>query len=147
MIKTVDLYKSFGDLEVLKGINEHVDEGEVVSIIGPSGGGKSTFLRCLNMLEKPDSGQIFFEGVDITANKVDIDLHRQKMGMVFQHFNVFPHLTVLQNVTLAPTLVKKLSKAEAEERAMELLNRVGLAGKANEKSKNSWQTSRKKLPA
>ena len=134
MIKTVDLYKSFGDLEVLKGINEHVDEGEVVSIIGPSGGGKSTFLRCLNMLEKPDSGQIFFEGVDITANKVDIDLHRQKMGMVFQHFNVFPHLTVLQNVTLAPTLVKKLSKAEAEERAMELLNRVGLAGKANEKS-------------
>ena len=107
MIKTVDLYKSFGDLEVLKGINEHVDEGEVVSIIGPSGGGKSTFLRCLNMLEKPDSGQIFFEGVD---------------------------LTVLQNVTLAPTLVKKLSKAEAEERAMELLNRVGLAGKANEKS-------------
>ena len=121
MIKTVDLYKSFGDLEVLKGINEHVDEGEVVSIIGPSGGGKSTFLRCLNMLEKPDSGQIFFEGVDITANKVDIDLHRQKMGMVFQHFNVFPHLTVLQNVTLAPTLVKKLSKAEAEERAMELL--------------------------
>ena len=134
MIKTVDLYKSFGDLEVLKGINEHVDEGEVVSIIGRSGGGKSTFLRCLNMLEKPDSGQIFFEGVDITANKVDIDLHRQKMGMVFQHFNVFPHLTVLQNVTLAPTLVKKLSKAEAEERAMELLNRVGLAGKANEKS-------------
>ncbi len=134
MIKTVDLYKSFGDLEVLKGINEHVDEGEVVSIIGPSGGGKSTFLRCLNLLEKPDSGQIFFEGVDITANKVDIDLHRQKMGMVFQHFNVFPHLTVLQNVTLAPTLVKKLSKAEAEERAMELLNRVGLAGKANEKS-------------
>ena len=111
-----------------------MDEGEVVSIIGPSGGGKSTFLRCLNMLEKPDSGQIFFEGVDITANKVDIDLHRQKMGMVFQHFNVFPHLTVLQNVTLAPTLVKKLSKAEAEERAMELLNRVGLAGKANEKS-------------
>ena len=134
MIKTVDLYKSFGDLEVLKGINEHVDEGEVVSIIGPSGGGKSTFLRCLNMLEKPDSGQIFFEGVDITANKVDIDLHRQKMGMVFQHFNVFPHLSVLENVTLAPTLVKKLSKAEAEERAMELLNRVGLASKANEKS-------------
>ena len=134
MIKTVDLYKSFGDIEVLKGINAHVDAGDVVAIIGPSGGGKSTFLRCLNMLEKPDSGQIFFEGVDITANKVDIDLHRQKMGMVFQHFNVFPHLTVRQNVTLAPTLVKKLSKAEAEERAMELLNRVGLAGKANEKS-------------
>ena len=142
MIKTVDLYKSFGDLEVLKGINEHVDEGEVVSIIGPSGGGKSTFLRCLNMLEKPDSGQIFFEGVDITANKVDIDLHRQKMGMVFQHFNVFPHLTVLQNVTLAPTLVKKLSKAEAEERAMELLNRVGLAGKANEKKRKPFRRAK-----
>ena len=91
MIQTIDLYKSFGDLEVLKGINEHIDEGEVVSIIGPSGGGKSTFLRCLNLLEKPDSGKIFFEGVDITASKVDIDLHRQKMGMVFQHFNVFPH--------------------------------------------------------
>ena len=134
MIQTVDLYKSFGELEVLKGINEHVDEGEVVSIIGPSGGGKSTFLRCLNLLEKPDSGQIFFEGVDITANKVDIDLHRQKMGMVFQHFNVFPHLSVLENVTLAPTLVKKLPKAEANDRAMELLSRVGLASKANEKS-------------
>ena len=134
MIQTVDLCKSFGELEVLKGINEHVDEGEVVSIIGPSGGGKSTFLRCLNLLEKPDSGQIFFEGVDITANKVDIDLHRQKMGMVFQHFNVFPHLSVLENVTLAPTLVKKLPKAEANDRAMELLSRVGLASKANEKS-------------
>ncbi len=134
MIQTVDLYKSFGELKVLKGINEHVDEGEVVSIIGPSGGGKSTFLRCLNLLEKPDSGQILFEGVDITASKVDIDLHRQKMGMVFQHFNVFPHLSVLENVTLAPTLVKKLTKAEANDRAMELLNRVGLAEKANEKS-------------
>ena len=134
LIKTVDLHKSFGKLHVLKGVSETIHTGETVSIIGPSGGGKSTFLRCLNLLEKPDSGQIFFEGVDITANKVDIDLHRQKMGMVFQHFNVFPHLTVLQNVTLAPTLVKKLSKAEAEERAMELLNRVGLAGKANEKS-------------
>lgn len=134
MIRTVDLYKSFGELEVLKGINEHVDEGEVISIIGPSGGGKSTFLRCLNLLEKPDSGQIFFEGVDIADKQVDIDLHRQKMGMVFQHFNVFPHLSVLENVTLAPTLVKKLSKAEANEKAMELLNRVGLAGKADEKS-------------
>lgn len=134
MIRTVDLYKSFGDLEVLKGINEHVDEGEVISIIGPSGGGKSTFLRCLNLLEKPDSGQILFEGVDISDKQVDIDLHRQKMGMVFQHFNVFPHLSVLENVTLAPTLVKKLSKAEATEKAMELLNRVGLANKADEKS-------------
>ncbi len=132
MIKTVDLYKNFGDLQVLKGINEHVSPGEVISIIGPSGGGKSTFLRCLNMLETPDSGQIFFEGVDITSEKVDIDLHRQKMGMVFQHFNVFPHLSVLENVTLAPTVVKKIAKSEANEQAMELLNRVGLAEKANE---------------
>lgn len=132
MIETVDLYKSFGDLKVLKGINEHVSQGEVVSIIGPSGGGKSTFLRCLNMLETPDSGQIFFEGVDITSEKVDIDLHRRKMGMVFQHFNVFPHLTVAENITLAPTVVKKISKNEANEQAMELLNRVGLADKAGE---------------
>ena len=132
MIETVDLYKSFGDLKVLKGINEHVSQGEVVSIIGPSGGGKSTFLRCLNMLETPDSGQIFFEGVDITSEKVDIDLHRRKMGMVFQHFNVFPHLTVAENITLAPTVVKKISKNEAKEQAMELLNRVGLADKAGE---------------
>ncbi len=132
MIQTVDLYKSFGDLQVLKGISEHVAPQEVISIIGPSGGGKSTFLRCLNMLETPDSGQIFFEGVDITNEKVDIDIHRQKMGMVFQHFNVFPHLSVLENVTLAPTVVKKIAKNEANEQAMELLNRVGLAEKAND---------------
>ncbi len=134
MIKTVDLYKSFGDLQVLKGINEHIAPQEVISIIGPSGGGKSTFLRCLNMLETPDSGQIFFEGVDITNEKVDIDLHRQKMGMVFQHFNVFPHLSVLENITLAPTVVKKIPKNEMEERAMEFLNRVGLADKAAERA-------------
>jgi len=132
MIQTIDLYKSFGDLQVLKGINEHVAPQEVISIIGPSGGGKSTFLRCLNMLETPDSGSIIFEGVDITSEKVDIDLHRQKMGMVFQHFNVFPHLSVLENVTLAPTVVKKIAKNEANEQAMELLNRVGLADKAME---------------
>ena len=132
MIKTVDLYKSFGDLQVLKGISEHVAPKEVVSIIGPSGGGKSTFLRCLNMLETPDSGEIWFNGVDILKNKVDIDIHRQKMGMVFQHFNVFPHLSVKENITLAPTLVKKMPKNEADERAMELLNRVGLADKALE---------------
>ena len=132
MIKTVDLCKSFGDLQVLKGINEHVSQGEVVSIIGPSGGGNSTFLRCLNMLETPDSGQIFFEGVDITSEKINIDLHRRKMGMVFQHFNVFPHLSVEENITLAPTIVKKMPKNEAKERAMELLNRVGLADKAAE---------------
>ena len=132
MIETVDLCKSFGDLQVLKGINEHVSQGEVVSIIGPSGGGKSTFLRCLNMLETPDSGQIFFEGVDITSEKINIDLHRRKMGMVFQHFNVFPHLSVEENITLAPTIVKKMPKNEAKEMAMELLNRVGLADKAAE---------------
>lgn len=132
MIKTINLHKSFGDLEVLKGINEHIKPGEAVSIIGPSGGGKSTFLRCLNMLETPDEGQILFEGVDITNEKLDIDLHRRKMGMVFQHFNIFPHLTVLENITLAPITVKKLSKAQANEKAMELLNRVGLADKANE---------------
>ena len=134
ILQVIDLCKSFHKLEVLKNISVSFNKNEVVSIIGPSGGGKSTFLRCLNLLEKPDSGQIFFEGVDITANKVDIDLHRQKMGMVFQHFNVFPHLSVLENVTLAPTLVKKLPKAEANDRAMELLSRVGLASKANEKS-------------
>lgn len=132
MIQTIDLCKSFGDLQVLKGITEHVSPQEVISVIGPSGGGKSTFLRCLNMLETPDSGKILFEGVDITSEKVDIDLHRQKMGMVFQHFNVFPHLSVLENVTLAPTIVKKKDKAEATEQAMELLNRVGLAEKAND---------------
>lgn len=132
MIQTVDLYKSFGNLQVLKGINEHIAPKEVVTIIGPSGGGKSTFLRCLNLLETPDSGKILFEGVDIVKDKVDIDLHRQKMGMVFQHFNIFPHLSVKENITLAPTLVKKISAAEANEQAMELLNRVGLVDKADE---------------
>ncbi len=142
LIQTVDLHKSFGDLHVLKGVNEYIKPKEVVSIIGSSGGGKSTFLRCLNMLETPDSGEIWFEGTDILANKVDIDLHRQKMGMVFQHFNVFPHLSVLDNITLAPTLVKKLSKTEANEQAMELLNRVGLTDKANE-SANSLSGGQK----
>ena len=131
MIKTVDLYKSFGELQVLKGINEHIAPQEVVSIIGPSGGGKSTFLRCLNMLETPDSGQIFFEGVDITSEKVDIDLHRQKMGMVFQHFNLFPNMTVLGNMTSAPVKILKKPKSEAEEKALELLDRVGLKDRAD----------------
>ncbi|WP_199715033.1 amino acid ABC transporter ATP-binding protein [Acutalibacter sp. 1XD8-33] len=130
MIKTVDLHKSFGKLQVLKGVSEVIHAGEVVSVIGPSGGGKSTFLRCLNLLETPEQGQIFFEGVEITGRKVDIDRHRQKMGMVFQHFNVFPHLSVKKNVTLAPTLVKGISQAEADKKAMELLERVGLADKA-----------------
>ena len=129
LIQTGELHKSFGKLHVLKGVSETVHSGETVSIIGPSGGGKSTFLRCLNLLEVPDKGQIFFEGEEITAKKVDIDLHRQKMGMVFQHFNVFPHLSVRKNITLAPMLVKKISKDEANAKAEELLERVGLLEK------------------
>ena len=132
MIKTVNLHKSFGDLHVLTGVNEVIKKGEVVSIIGPSGGGKSTFLRCLNLLEKPEKGQIFFDGVEITGKNVNIDLHRQKMGMVFQQFNVFPHLTVEKNITLAPVKLKKKAPAEASEMAKELLNRVGLIDKLNE---------------
>ena len=129
LIKTVDLHKSFGKLHVLKGVSETIHTGETVSIIGPSGGGKSTFLRCLNLLEVPDNGHIFFEGQEITGKKVDIDLHRQKMGMVFQHFNVFPHLSVRKNITLAPTLVKKMDKDAANAKAEELLERVGLLEK------------------
>ena len=132
MIKTVDLHKSFGDLHVLIGVNEVINKGEVVSIIGPSGGGKSTFLRCLNLLEKPEKGQIFFEGEEITGKKVNIDIHRQKMGMVFQQFNVFPHLTVEKNITLAPVKLKKKTPEEAAEMAKELLNRVGLIDKLDE---------------
>ncbi|MDD6187413.1 MAG: amino acid ABC transporter ATP-binding protein [Oscillospiraceae bacterium] len=132
MIKVNNLHKSFGELEVLKGIDAHIEKGEVVSIIGPSGGGKSTFLRCLNMLETPTSGTIIFEGTDITNEKTDINVHRQKMGMVFQHFNVFPHLTVLENITLAPVTLKKKTPEEAKKQAMALLERVGLADKAGE---------------
>ena len=132
LIHVEDLKKRFGRLDVLNGITEDIREGEVVSIIGPSGGGKSTFLRCLNLLEKPTSGKIVFEGVELTSKKVNLDLHRQKMGMVFQHFNVFPHLTVLENITIAPTLEKKVPKAEAEQKAMELLKMVGLEDKRDE---------------
>ena len=132
IIEVKDLHKSFGQLQVLKGVTEHIEKGEVVSVIGPSGGGKSTFLRCLNLLEVPTGGQIFFEGVDITAKGIDINQHRQKMGMVFQHFNVFPHMTVGQNITMAPTLLGKKSQAEADEMAKELLNTVGLYEKINE---------------
>ena len=132
MIKVENLHKSFGELEVLKGVSEHIKKGEVVSIIGASGSGKSTFLRCLNMLEEPQSGSIIFEGVDITQEKVNIDVHRQKMGMIFQHFNVFPHMTVGKNITMAPTLLGKKSEAEANEMAKELLNTVGLYEKINE---------------
>lgn len=132
IIRVEDLHKSFGSLQVLKGVTEHVSKGEVVSIIGPSGGGKSTFLRCLNLLEVPNSGHIYFEGVDITDKNVDINLHRQKMGMVFQHFNVFYNLTVGKNITLAPTLLGKKTQAEADEMAKELLDRVGLYDKINQ---------------
>lgn len=132
LIQVKNLCKSFGDLQVLKGINEEIHEGEVVSIIGPSGSGKSTFLRCLNLLEVPTSGQVIFEGTDITDKKVDITLHRQKIGMVFQHFNVFPHLTVLENITLAPVLNKKMTQAEAEEEGKKLLDKVGLLDKSSE---------------
>ena len=132
LIKTVDLHKSFGDLHVLTGVNQTIHKGEVVSIIGPSGGGKSTFLRCLNLLEKPEKGQIFFNGAEITGKNVDIDKHRQKMGMVFQQFNVFPHLTVAENITLAPKLLRGMSDADANNLAKELLTRVGLLDKFDE---------------
>lgn len=132
LIKVENLHKKFGDLEVLKGIDTEVKKGEVVSIIGPSGGGKSTFLRCLNLLEEPTDGKIYFDGTEITAKGVDVNKHRQKMGMVFQHFNVFPHLTVLENITLAPVTLKKKTPEEAKKQAMALLERVGLADKADE---------------
>lgn len=132
IIKVENLCKGFGELKVLRNINQHVNMGEVVSIIGPSGSGKSTFLRCLNLLEVPDSGKITFEGAEITDKKIDIDKHRQKMGMVFQHFNVFPNMTVLENITLAPVLEKKVPKEQAQEEAEELLKKVGLLEKKDE---------------
>ncbi len=132
MIRVENLHKSFGNLEVLKGVSEHIKKGEVISIIGASGGGKSTFLRCLNLLETPEQGSIYFDGVDIVKEKTNIDVHRQKMGMVFQHFNVFPHKTVLENITLAPVMLKKRTKEEAIKKAERLLDRVGLLDKKNE---------------
>ena len=129
MIYVKDLYKSFGKNEVLKGIDEHITKGEVVVVIGPSGSGKSTFLRCLNLLEMPTSGKITFEDKDITAKSTNIDVMREKMGMVFQQFNLFPHKTVCENICLAPIKVKKLSKVDAKERAMTLLEKVGLVEK------------------
>lgn len=131
LIKTENLQKSFGKIEVLKGINTEIKKGEVVVIIGPSGSGKSTFLRTLNLLEEPTGGHIYFEGTDITDPKVNINIHRQKMGMVFQQFNLFPNMTVLKNMTIAPVKLKKATKAEAEERALSLLERVGLKDRAN----------------
>ncbi len=130
MIKVSGLKKSFGELEVLKGIDQHVKKGEKVVIIGPSGSGKSTFLRCLNLLETPTEGEILIEGESITHPKTDVNKIREKMGMVFQQFNLFPHLSIMENITLAPIKVKKMSKADAEKRGMELLKRVGLEDKA-----------------
>ena len=132
LIRVNDLRKTFNeDLHVLCGISDEIRKGEVVVIVGPSGSGKSTYLRSLNLLEIPTSGQIFFEGVDITDKHTDIDKHRQKMGMVFQHFNLFPHKTILENITLAPIKLLKKSKEEAEKKGMELLEMVGLTEKAN----------------
>ena len=131
LIKVDNLCKSFGETEVLKGINAEIDKGDVMVVIGASGSGKSTFLRCLNLLEEPTSGSIYFEGVDITDFSIDINIHRQKMGMVFQQFNLFPHMTVLRNLTLGPMKLLKQTKEEAEANAMRLLDRVGLADRAN----------------
>ena len=132
MIRTENLHKSFGDLHVLQGVDQTIRKGEVVSIIGPSGGGKSTFLRCLNLLEKPEEGKIFFQGTEITGKGVNIDIHRQKMGMVFQHFNIFPHLSVAENITLAPKMLRGLSEGQANDLARDLLDRVGLLSKFDE---------------
>ena len=132
MIQVVGLKKNFGKLPVLCGIDQTIYEREVVSIIGPSGSGKSTFLRCLNLLERPDEGQVFFEGDEITGKKVKIDAYRQKIGMVFQHFHVFPHLKVIDNIALAPVLEKKMPKDEARSMAETLLRRVGLYDKRDE---------------
>ena len=131
MIEVKNLRKSFDGTEVLKGINETINKGDVACIIGPSGSGKSTFLRCLNLLEIPTGGQIIFEGENLTAKGVDLNLHRQKMGMVFQQFHLFPHMTVIDNLTMAPVLLKKATKAQAEKKGMELLERVGLADRAS----------------
>ena len=132
LIKVDDVHKVYANnLHALNGVSETISKGEVVVIVGPSGSGKSTFLRSLNLLEVPTSGHIYFEGVDITSKATDINKHRQKMGMVFQHFNLFPHKTILENITLAPIKLLKKSKEEAEKEAMELLNRVGLEQKAN----------------
>lgn len=130
MIRVENLTKSFKEHEVLKGIDYSVNKGDVISLIGPSGGGKSTFLRCLNLLEKPTGGHIYFEGTDLTAKGVDIDRYREKIGFVFQQFNLFSHMTVLENMTVAPVMLKKKTKEEAEERSLKLLERVGLRSKA-----------------
>ena len=132
MIEVQNLHKYFGELEVLKGINARITDGECICVIGPSGGGKSTFLRCINLLEVPTKGDILIDGVSVMHNLRQLDKMRQKVGMVFQQFNLFPHMTVLKNITLAPVKLKKMTASEAGDKAMELLNRVGLADKANE---------------
>lgn len=131
IISTRGLKKSFEKLNVLNGIDIDIYKGDVLCVIGASGSGKSTFLRCLNLLEQPTGGSIYFDGIDLTGSKVDLNQHRQKMGMVFQQFNLFPHLTILKNLTLAPTMLKKVPQEEAEAKAMALLSRVGLADRAD----------------
>ncbi len=133
MIDVIDLEKHFGGNNVLNGINTTIHKGDVVCVIGPSGSGKSTFLRCLNMLEKPTGGKIVFEGDDLMDPKIDLNAHRQKMGMVFQQFNLFPHMTIMENLTVAPVLLKKFSKEDAKKKALELLERVGLADRAGDR--------------
>lgn len=131
MIEVKDLHKNFGSLTVLQGITETISQGDKAAIIGPSGSGKSTFLRCLNLLEKPTGGEIWFEGRNIAAKGCDIDVVRQRMGMVFQHFNLFPHMTILKNITLAPVSLKLQTQVQAEEKARSLLDRIGLSDKAD----------------
>ena len=131
LIQVTDLIKSFGDLDALNGVSVDINEGDVVFVVGPSGSGKSTFLRCLNRLEEPTNGKILFEGIDITDPKTDIDKHRQKMGMVFQQFNLFPHMTIMKNLTIGPMKLQNKSKEDAETEAMKLLERVGLADRAD----------------
>jgi polar amino acid transport system ATP-binding protein len=131
VIRTVDLYKRFGELDVLNGISEHIDRGERVAIIGPSGSGKSTFLRCLNLLDVPTSGAVWFDGEKITDPRCDADATRRHIGMVFQHFNLFPNMTILENITLAPVRLRLKSRGEADRAALALLDRIGLADKAN----------------
>ena len=130
MLSVRGLTKNFQGVQVLKGVDVDIHKGDVICVIGPSGSGKSTFLRCLNLLEKPSGGTIFFEGCELTGKKVDLNLHRQKMGMVFQQFNLFPHMTILENLTCAPVMLKKATREQAEEKALTLLGRVGLADRA-----------------
>ena len=131
MLKVKNLCKTFDETEALKNVSVDINKGDVMCIIGPSGSGKSTLLRCLNLLEKPDGGQVIFEGDDLMSKKVDLNLHRQKMGMVFQQFNLFPHMTVMENLTCAPMMLKNVSREDAEKKGMELLERVGLADRAD----------------